>query len=79
MDEAPPSAGFDDARRVDLPSAAAFGLTRVISNMLYHVSATDPVTFASIAILFLAVAVAASCIPAWRASRVDPVVALRLG
>jgi predicted permease len=51
--------------------------TRLISGMLFHVSATDPVTFAAIAILFLIVALAASCIPAFRATRVDPLEALR--
>jgi putative ABC transport system permease protein len=60
-------------------AVAAFALTRVISTMLFHVSATDPVTFAAIALLFLAVSLAASCIPAWRAARVDPVTALRVG
>ena len=64
---------------IAIGAAAAFALTRVIANMLYHVSATDPLTFVAISILFLVVALAASCIPAWRASRVDPVVELRLG
>jgi putative ABC transport system permease protein len=56
---------------------AAAALTRWISSMLYHVSATDARTFAGISILFLAVALAASWIPAWRATRVDPLEALR--
>ncbi len=43
---------------IGIGAAAAFALTRVISTMLYHVSATDPLTFAAIAILFLAVALA---------------------
>ncbi len=56
---------------------AALGLLRVISKLLFGVNATDPVTFASTALLILAVALAASAIPAWRAIHVDPVVALR--
>ena len=59
--------------------AAAAALTRLISGMLFHTSATDPLTFAGIAILFLAVVLAASGIPAWRATRADPLDALRNG
>jgi putative ABC transport system permease protein len=55
----------------------ALALTRVIDSMLVGVTPTDPATFAGITLLFLTVAALASFIPAWRASRVDPVQALR--
>ncbi len=56
---------------------AAVGLTRLISSWLYGVEATDPVTFGVVAALLTAVAFVASYLPALRASRTDPLEALR--
>jgi predicted permease len=57
--------------------AAGLGLTRWMKSMLIGVKATDPVTFTSMAVLFLAVAALASWLPARRASHLDPTTALR--
>jgi putative ABC transport system permease protein len=56
---------------------AAFLLSRLMSSLLFQVSAADPATFAVVAILLTAVVFLANYIPARRATRVDPVVALR--
>jgi putative ABC transport system permease protein len=55
----------------------AFALTRLLQDILFQISATDPVTFIGISILFVLVGVAASYLPARRAAKVDPMVALR--
>ena len=57
--------------------AAAVAVTRVMASMLIGVKATDPLTFAAMVVLFLAIAAIASWLPARRAAALDPTVALR--
>jgi ABC-type antimicrobial peptide transport system permease subunit len=57
--------------------AASIGLTRFMSTLLFGVSATDPITYAAVSAILGAVALLATWLPARRAARIDPMVALR--
>ena len=65
------------AAGVAIGFAGALALTRVMAGLLYEVRPTDAVTFAAASSLIAVLAVTASLVPAWRATRVDPLVALR--
>ena len=56
----------------------ALAATRFLASLLYGVGATDPLTFAAVTALVLAVAITATAFPAWRASRIDPIKSLRV-
>jgi putative ABC transport system permease protein len=58
--------------------AGAWWLGRAVSSLLFGVTASDPLTFATVSLLLTAVAIAASYLPARRATRVNPMVALRV-
>ena len=56
---------------------AAFAVTRLVANMLFKVDASDPTTFGLAGLFLLVVALIATWLPAWRATRIDPMSALR--
>jgi putative ABC transport system permease protein len=60
-----------------LGMALALGIARLLRGLLFGVRAYDPVTFAAVVLVLLAAVLAASSVPAWRAAKVDPMVALR--
>jgi putative ABC transport system permease protein len=62
---------------VAMGTAGALALGRVLSSLIYEVKPTDPITFLVVTALLAVIALLASIIPAYRATKVDPMVALR--
>jgi ABC-type antimicrobial peptide transport system permease subunit len=62
---------------IAIGTVAALALTRVMTHLLFGVGATDLATFCSVALLLALTAVLSSYIPAWRATKIDPIAALR--
>jgi len=62
---------------VSIGIAGTFALTRVLKRFLFQVRATDPIVFATVTLLFVAVVLVAILIPPIRATRIDPMTALR--
>jgi ABC-type antimicrobial peptide transport system permease subunit len=62
---------------IAIGTLASLGLTRVLSGLLFQITPTDPATFGAVGGLLFIVALAATIIPARRAARVDPLIALR--
>jgi len=72
------SLGFKQlAIGLTLGLGAAYGLTRVLKSLLVQVTPTDPVTFAGISLLLLAIGGVACWMPARKAAKIDPMIALR--